>query len=124
MIKKAVALLAPIAAVVAIAMMPVTASADCRYQPGTPHTPPYCIKFCKVPKLKGKTVKQARAALRAHDCRPGKIKRKERDKDRRGNTQKDRKEKKKKERARVVKQRPKPGRSFPAGKKVNFTVKG
>ena len=124
MIKKAVVLLAPIAVIVALALMPITASADCKYQPGTPHTPAYCIKFCKVPKVKGKSLKRAKQLIRRHDCRVGKIKRKERDKDRRGSRQKDRKEKKKKERLVVRKQSPKPGTSWPAGKKVNLRVKG
>lgn len=62
---------------------------------------------CRVPKMKGKTLKAARKSLKKSDCRLGKLKR------RIGGTTKVNK---------VVAQRPKPGKLLAPGAKVNLTV--
>ncbi len=59
---------------------------------------------CAVPKLKGKTLKAARKALRRADCKLGKVKRRE------GKPGK------------VLKQSPKPGKVLRSGSKVSVTV--
>lgn len=78
MIRKALVLTAPLAVIAAVAVMlaPATAPADTvvKCPPGTTN-PHYCTKqvVCIVPNLKGKTIKQARVALRKHNCKLGKI---------------------------------------------------
>jgi IPT/TIG domain-containing protein/PASTA domain-containing protein len=67
-------------------------------------TPPSTAASCKVPKLKGATLKQARKRLRRAHCKLGKV------------------SGKKGRSARVVKQRPKPGKQLPAGGKVNLKL--
>lgn len=65
------------------------------------------VKDCLVPKLKGRTLKKARRALKAHDCAVGKIRRTFSSKVKRG---------------RVVTQRPKPHKLLRHGARVNLTV--
>jgi hypothetical protein len=67
----------------------------------------YTAPTCKVPKLKGKTLKSAKKRIRAADCRVGKLTKKE------GATAKD---------GEVVKQVPKPGVTVPATTKVKVTL--
>ena len=67
--------------------------------------PPPVTPVCKVPKLKGKTLKAARKALKHAHCTLGKVK---------GPTSKT---------AKVTKQKPKPGSVLKAGSKVNVTTK-
>jgi hypothetical protein len=62
---------------------------------------------CKVPKLKGKTLKSAKKRIRAADCRVGTLTKKE------GATAKD---------GEVVKQVPKPGAAVPIDTKVKITL--
>jgi large repetitive protein len=62
---------------------------------------------CRVPKLKGRTLKSAKKRIRAADCRLGKLTKKE------GATAKD---------GEVVKQVPKPGATVPANTKVKVTL--
>jgi len=61
---------------------------------------------CAVPKLKGKTLKQAKKALRRADCKLGRVKRGE------GGPGK------------VAKQNPKPGKAMKSGSKVSVTLDG
>lgn len=65
------------------------------------------VKDCLVPKLKGKSLKKAKRALKAHDCSVGKIRRAFSPKVKKG---------------RVISQRPKPHKLLRHGAKVNFTV--
>jgi PASTA domain len=80
--------------------------------PATPNeiTPlanaPATAKACVVPKLVGKTLKQAKRALKKAGCKVGKAK----------------KSKSKKKKGRIVKQRYKVGTKLPAGAKVPLTV--
>ncbi len=76
------------------------------YTAPTPPTPP-APPTCKVPKLKGKTLKSAKKRIRAADCRVGKLTKKE------GATAKD---------GEVVKQVPKPGVIVPTTTKVKVTL--
>jgi hypothetical protein len=69
--------------------------------------PPTVLATCKVPKLKGKTLKSAKKALKRAGCATGKVKRK--------------KSKKAKPR-RVLKQSVKAGTVVPAGTKVGLTL--
>jgi hypothetical protein len=74
-LKKALVLLVPIAAVAVIALIPTSsASADCVYPPGTPHTNQYCMLVCHVPAVAGKRLARAKAAIVAHNCLVGKVK--------------------------------------------------
>jgi PASTA domain-containing protein/IPT/TIG domain-containing protein len=73
--------------------------------PPAPPAPP--APTCKVPKLKGKTLKSAKKRIRAADCRVGKLTKKE------GATAKD---------GEVVKQVPKPGATVPTTTKVKVTL--
>ena len=76
--------------------------------PPAPVTPVVIPKpTCKVPKLKGKTLKSAKKRIRAADCRVGTLTKKE------GATAKD---------GEVVKQVPKPGVTVPAETKVKVTL--
>ena len=63
------------------------------------------VKKCVVPKLKGKTLKKARKALKKAHCKLGKVK---------GPKGKN---------ARIKKQKPKPGKVLAAGSKVRVTTK-
>jgi IPT/TIG domain/PASTA domain len=82
-----------------------TASSAQQFVYTTPPPPP--APTCKVPKLKGKTLKSAKKRIRAADCRVGKLTKKE------GATAKD---------GKVVKQAPKPGVTVPANTKVKMTL--
>jgi IPT/TIG domain/PASTA domain len=62
---------------------------------------------CKVPKLKGKTLKSAKKRIRAADCRVGKLTKKEGAKAKTGE---------------IVKQVPKPGTTVAANTKVKITL--
>ena len=62
---------------------------------------------CKVPNVKGKTVPQAKAALKAKRCAPGKVTPKFSGRVRKG---------------RVIAQSRRPGASLPRNTKVNLTV--
>jgi hypothetical protein len=74
LIRKAFVVLGPLAVVAALSLIPVASSAgDQICQPGRPHTKAYCKTRCKVPKLRGKTVRQARVLLRKHDCSLGRV---------------------------------------------------
>lgn len=63
---------------------------------------------CRVPRLRGKTVKAAKRAIRRNHCKVGKVKK------HRAKTVK---------RGRVVSQSPKPGKKRPKGAKVKMTVR-
>jgi serine/threonine-protein kinase len=65
------------------------------------------VRYCLVPRLKGKSLKAARRALKAHDCAAGKIKRAFSSSVRKG---------------RVISQKPKPRRRLKHGAKVRLTV--
>ncbi|HEX6715369.1 MAG TPA: PASTA domain-containing protein, partial [Thermoleophilaceae bacterium] len=65
------------------------------------------VKRCVVPKLIGKTLKQAKRALKKAGCKPGKSKKTN---------------SKKRKKGRIVKQRYKVGTKLPAGAKVPLTV--
>jgi hypothetical protein len=71
-LRKALVLLAPIAVLVGVALSPVSASADRRCPKGT-SDPSYCEKRCVVPELQGLTVRQAKEALEARDCKLGDV---------------------------------------------------
>lgn len=62
---------------------------------------------CRVPRLRGKTLKAAKNRIKAADCKLGKLTKKE------GATAKD---------GEVVKQVPRPGATVPAGTRVNVTL--
>ncbi|HET8864030.1 MAG TPA: IPT/TIG domain-containing protein [Solirubrobacterales bacterium] len=64
----------------------------------------FAYEGCVVPKVKGKTLKRSKGALRQADCRVGKIRH------RKGKLGK------------VIKQNPKPGKILPPEAKVNVTV--
>jgi hypothetical protein len=70
-------------------------------------TPPAAKKSCIVPKLVGKTLKQAKRALKKAGCKVGKSKKKN---------------SKKRKKGRILKQRYKAGTKLPAGAKVPITV--
>jgi beta-lactam-binding protein with PASTA domain len=75
-LKKLLVLVLPVLATMAVALAPASASGDTFYK--CPHGVTdhhYCTKYkkCKVPELKGKTVKEAKVLLREHDCRLGKV---------------------------------------------------
>jgi PASTA domain len=72
----------------------------------TPVTTP-TAKACVVPKLVGKTLKQAKRALQKAGCKAGKAKKKT---------------SKKRKKGRIVKQRYKAGTKLPAGAKVPLTI--
>lgn len=72
-----------------------------------PTVPVTARPTCRVPKLKGKTLKSAKKRIRAADCTVGKLTKKE------GATAKD---------GEVVKQVPKPGTTVPIGTKVKLTL--
>jgi hypothetical protein len=65
------------------------------------------LKDCTVPKLKGKRLKAAKRAIRAHDCSVGRIKRAFSMRVKKG---------------RVISQKPKPHKRLRHGAKVNLTV--
>jgi IPT/TIG domain/PASTA domain len=67
----------------------------------------YTNPTCKVPSLKGKTLKLAKKRIRSADCRVGKLTKKK------GATAKD---------GEIVKQVPKPGSTVPANTKVQVTL--
>jgi hypothetical protein len=81
-----------------------TATSSGSFTYSTPPPPP---PTCKVPKLKGKTLKSAKKRIRFADCRVGKLTKKE------GATAKT---------GEVVKQVPKPGATVPADTKVKVTL--
>jgi len=62
---------------------------------------------CKVPKVVGLTLAKAKAKIRKAHCGVGKIKKKVSSRKKKG---------------RVLSQKPKPGKTLPAGSKVNLTV--
>ena len=64
-------------------------------------------KACVVPKVKGKSLKAAKRAIKAHNCRVGKIKRAFSKKVKKGH---------------VISQKPKPGKRLKHGAKVNLAV--
>lgn len=72
----------------------------------TPLSTPTATKPCVVPKLVGKTLKQAKRALKKAGCKAGKAK----------------KSKSKKRKGRIVKQRYKAGTKLPAGATVPLTI--
>ncbi len=79
MFKKMLAVIVPLAAAAATAVVlaPASAPADTFYKcpPGV-HDHHYCkkVKKCKVPNLRGKTVSQAARALHRHGCKLGGVK--------------------------------------------------
>jgi beta-lactam-binding protein with PASTA domain len=73
-------MLVPLAAVLALSMVPMSASADLRCPKGQ-HNTKYCKKQCVVPKLVGKHQKSAVSLLKSHDCRVGTITKQETDND-------------------------------------------
>ena len=74
---------------------------------GSQPSAPAAVKACVVPKLVGKTLKQAKRALKKAGCKVGKAKKKN---------------SKKKKTGRILKQRYKAGTKLPAGTKVPLTV--
>jgi beta-lactam-binding protein with PASTA domain len=76
-------------------------------QPSAPYAvrPPVAVLKCVVPKLKGKTLKQAKAALKKAHCKLGKVK---------GSKSKHAKVKKQSRKAKTV---------LAAGSKINLTMK-
>jgi beta-lactam-binding protein with PASTA domain len=70
-------------------------------------SPPPPSKLCIVPNVKGKTLAAARRALKAHDCRLGKIKRAFSKRVKKG---------------RVISQKPRAHRHLAAGAKVALTL--
>ena len=64
-------------------------------------------KPCVVPKLRGKTVKAAKRAIRAHDCTVGKVKHAASRKMKKGH---------------VISQRPRAGRHLRHGARVNLVL--
>ncbi|HEY1514434.1 MAG TPA: PASTA domain-containing protein, partial [Gaiellaceae bacterium] len=64
-------------------------------------------KPCVVPKVKGKTLKKAKRAIRAHACTVGTVKRATSRTVKKGH---------------VISQKPKPGRRLRHGAKVNLVV--
>lgn len=75
MIKKILVLMVPVAAFAAVAIAPLSASADTTYRcPKGVTNHKYCTKIvkCKVPQLRDKTPGQAGTLLKAHDCKLGK----------------------------------------------------
>jgi hypothetical protein len=72
----------------------------------TPVTAP-ARKFCVVPRLVGKTLKQAKRALKKAGCKVGKSKKKN---------------SKKRKKGRILKQRYKVGKKLPLGTKVPITL--
>jgi len=80
LLKKAIVVLAPTAVLIAVAMAPMSSSADTfivTVCPAGTTNPIYCthhkVKKCKVPKLIGKVigVNNVRGILFRHDCRLG-----------------------------------------------------
>lgn len=75
MLKKILVFVVAAAAFAAIAIAPLSASADVFWKcPKGVTNHKYCTKIiqCKVPQLKGKTPGQAGTLLRQHDCKLGK----------------------------------------------------
>jgi hypothetical protein len=73
--KKVLVAIVPVAALAAVAIAPLSASADTVFKcPKGVTDKKYCSKTveCKVPQLKGKTPGQAGILLRQHDCALGK----------------------------------------------------
>jgi hypothetical protein len=70
LLKRAIVLLAPLAAVGALALLPVSAHANYVCTGGTS---PICEYVCKVPRVVGRTLKKAETLLRAHNCRKGEV---------------------------------------------------
>jgi IPT/TIG domain/PASTA domain len=64
----------------------------------------FTYEGCVVPKVKGKTLKRSKSALRRADCKVGTV------------------QHRKGKRGKVIKQNPKPGKILPPGSKVNVTV--
>jgi hypothetical protein len=77
-LKRSLVLTAVIAAFAAVALIPVSASADTflKCPPGATNLS-YCSKvvLCVVPRLSGKTVHAASQLLRRHNCTLGKVRR-------------------------------------------------
>jgi hypothetical protein len=75
MIKKVLALAVAVAAFAALAVAPLSASADTVFK-CSHDSADYCMPVvkCVVPELRGDTVAQARVLLAAHDCTLGKVK--------------------------------------------------
>jgi PASTA domain len=69
--------------------------------------PPPIVRKCRVPRLKRKTLKTAKRAIRHANCTVGKIKKRPSNKVKRG---------------RVISQKPKAGTQLPNGAKVKLTV--
>jgi streptogramin lyase len=65
------------------------------------------VPACRVPRLRGKTLKAAKRVIRRHHCAVGKVKRRRSSKVKRG---------------RIISQRPKAGKRRPGGSRVNLTV--
>ena len=74
MLKRTVVLLAPLAAIGALALIPVSAHANYICSGGTASNPsPICEYVCKVPRIVGRTLKKAETLLREHNCRKGEV---------------------------------------------------
>jgi PASTA domain len=86
---------------------PGTTTTDGNPAVTTPLTGPNAVKACVVPKLVGKTLKQAKRALKRAGCKVGKANKKNSAKRKKG---------------RIVKQRYKAGTKLPAGTKIPLTV--
>ena len=131
MLKKIVGLVVAVAAVATLAIAPVSASGDYIPLPAYPHhscktasdKKNYCEQVCKVPQVVGERLRVAKALIKKHGCRVGKVEISERDKDKKHNHKKDKKEKH--EKLIVHKQSPKhSNKVYPLGTKVNLFVKG
>lgn len=76
MLKKALVLIAPVAVLAAVAIAPLSASADTTYKcPKGVTNHAYCTKLvhCVVPQVRGKTPGQAGTLFKNHDCKLGKV---------------------------------------------------
>jgi hypothetical protein len=95
-----------------LTLVPTSTSGGTTQQPTTTNQPATgqtttTTTQCVVPKLKGRKLKKAKAALKKAGCKLGKVKRRA---------------KRKKKAGTVIRQSKKPGTVLPAGSKVNVTV--
>lgn len=65
------------------------------------------LRDCRVPRLKGKSLKKAKRAIKSHDCRLGKIRRAMSTRVRKGH---------------VISQKPEPGRQLPHGAEIRLVL--
>lgn len=119
MIKKALVLIVPLLAVTALALIPISASADVECPPGVQNKS-YCKHVCKVPNVVGRSLHRAKEVIRKHDCDVGEISRQELDNP--SQVGPGAAIEKRSEKGMVVKQRPRPGGVYRAHHEVNLVV--